>query len=690
MQLTAMQLTTWRYSSPMIILGLVEVGVLVGITHLDGAPPPMTLVSIIAAVLALLVGVVPLWLRPSPTTAVGGVMIVFLAAFILVPVRPGMVTHLTTGTMLTNAPAYVIFRLLNGAFMVATAFQVASYFPQPIVATGCPQPSRRHIWLAYGIMALVVSALLIAPLPFWRATLFGGVVLWSYTLVARIVWRLSCLSRDQRIENAQAARQARVLLISALLAALPSLLWNLLELAMGTSLGRSDLAAIFLVIFPMGTAYAILRHDLLNIEGAVRRALAYSALSAVTLLIYFAVTLLLTVAVVRRQPELALVVTALSVLAATFAFAPLQPRIQGLVDRWLYPERQKFAQAIAAAQTQLGNQIERTAVLDLLNQTLPAQLGARWGQVTLAPQPAAPAPQHGPVAWSGELAVGATVLGRYWLGPRQTLLAYEADEQAQLRMLLGNAALVLAYGETITALQALNRELEERVATRTAQLLTQQRALAVHAERQQLARNLHDSVTQSLFSLNLSLGAMRKLAQRDPQAAVAELGTQEAAAQQALAELRQLLAQLRSEELPIGSDMVDLVVPLQQLCTETALRHHLAIECQLPAAAWLPQPSVDELLFIAREALHNVVKHSGAATATVTLAQTATALILTISDTGQGFTVPAKWEELAGHHYGLRGLQERVTQLRGTLTIDSTPTIGTTVKIEILVLSGGA
>lgn len=683
MQRTTMKVTTWRYSSPTIILGLLEVGVLVGITRLDGAPPPMTLVSIIAAVLALLVGVVPLLLRPSPTTAVGGVMIVLLAAFILVPVRPGMVAHLTTGSMLTNAPAYVIFRLLNGAFMAATAFQVASYFPQPVVATGCPQPSRRHIWLAYGLMALFVSAFLITPLPFWRASLFGGVVLWSYTLVARIVWRLSCLSRDQRIENAQAARQARVLLISALLAALPSLLWNLLELTLGTSLGRSDLAAIFLVIFPMGAAYAILRHDLLSIEGAVRRALAYSALSAVTLLVYFAVTLLLTVAVVRRQPELALVVTALSVLAATFAFAPLQPRIQGLVDRWLYPERQKFAQALAAAQTQLGNQIEQAAVLDLLNQTLPAQIGAHWGQVTLAPQPAAPAPYQHPVAWSGEMAVGNRVLGRYWLGPRQTLVAYEADEQAQLRALLSNAALVLAYGETIAALQAFNRELEERVATRTAQVLAQQRALAVHAERQQLARNLHDSVTQSLFSLNLSLGAMRKLAQRDPQAAVAELGAQEAAAQQALTEMRQLLSQLRSEEITIDSAAIDLVAPLQQLCSQTAQRHHLALETQLPSTLLLPAATVDELLFIAREALHNIVKHSGAATAVVTLTQTPTTLALTVSDTGKGFTVPAKWDALTDNHYGLRGIQERVTQLGGRLTIASAPDAGTTVKVEI-------
>ena len=678
-----MKLPAWLYSGPALVLSALEIGALVVATRIDQALPPMTLVSISAAILCLLVGIVPLLLRPSPTTGLGGVMIVLLAAFILVPVRPGLVADRTIGMLLTSAPAFVLFRLLNGAFLTAAAFHVATHFPRPVVATGDPPPTQGQIRLNYGITALLVGALILTKAGIWRMLCFGAVVVWAYSLVVRAVRRLTNLSRDQRVENSQAAQQARVLLISALLAAIPSLLLNLLELAFGAPLARADLAAIFLVIFPLGTAYAILRHDLLRIESAVRRALAYSALSAIALLVYFAVTLLLTVGLVRRQPELALVATAVSVLAATFVFAPLQQRIQGLVDRWLYPERQHFARAVAAAQAELGNLLARDAVITLLKQTLPAQIGARWAQLTLAPQPAAPLPQNSPVAWNGTLAVGNTVVGRYWLGPRRTLPGYEADEQAQLQALLGNAALVLAYGETIAALQAFNQELEARVTTRTAQLLTQQRALAAHEQRQALARNLHDSVTQSLFSLNLSLGAMRKVAQRDPQAAVAELGAQEAAAQQALAEMRALLTQLRSEEAPTGSAPVDLVAPLQQLCTATAQPHQLAIETQLPNALLLPTSTVEELILITREALHNVVKHSGAATVTVRLAQTPNALTLTIQDRGKGFVLPAKLADLAHSHYGLRGIQERVGQLGGVLTVESMPTAGTTVTVEI-------
>ena len=126
-----------------------------------------------------------------------------------------------------------------------------------------------------------------------------------------------------------------------------------------------------------------------------------------------------------------------------------------------------------------------------------------------------------------------------------------------------------------------------------------------------------------------------------------------------------------------------LVAPLQQLCTATAQPHQLAIETQLPNALLLPTSTVEELILITREALHNVVKHSGAATVTVRLAQTPTVLTLTIQDRGKGFVLPAKLADLAHSHYGLRGIQERVGQLGGVLTVESMPTAGTTVTVEI-------
>ncbi len=690
------------YSWPVALLFVVEALALVWVTQIDQALPPLTAISICAAVIALAVGIAPLLMRPSTTTQLGGCMIVGMAAFILVPVRPGMLMHpVGNGTLLTTLPAYALYRLINGAFFVVLAYQVAGHFPIQAQPGHCARPTHRAIAQAYLVMALLLGALLLVPLPPLRVALFAATMGWIYLLVGRAVWRLACLSRDPSAVNGQARQQARVLLFSALLAAIPSLLLNVAELLNGAPLVRADFASFFLILFPMGTAYAILRHDLLTIDGAARRALAYTALSALALLAYFLVTLLLTVGVVRRWPELLRVVGAVSVLAATLLFAPLQQRVQQLVDRWFYPERKSFLTAINAARHTLGTVVEEAAVVQLLTSSLPAQIGAPWAALTLAPAPLTLPPQASAPAWSGTLTVGEKTIGRYWLAARQTLPGYEADEESQLQQLLQEAALVLAYAETIATLRQLNDELEARVAARTAQLVTQQRALAAHEQRQQLARDLHDSVTQSLFSLNLSLRAIRKVGERDPQAAVAELATQEASAQQALAEMRTLLTQLRSdsqegerregekeEEEPL---LVNLVERVQGFCNELAQRGELHATLDAPPVIELSTPIADELHYIVREALHNVLKHSGQERATVTIRVGEEALDLTIHDPGQGFGwMPSATVDRDGKagiastdHYGLNGMQERAKQLGGQLHIESAPLLGTTLSLQI-------
>ncbi len=709
------------YSWPVALLLVVEAFALAWVTELDRALPPLTAISIGAAVIALVVGIAPLLTQPSPATRLGSCMILLLAAFLLVPVRPEMLTHpVERGLLLTTLPAYALYRLINGAYFVVLAYQVAGHFPTQALRSRASRPTGRAIAHAYLIMALLLGALLLVPLPPLRAGLFVATMGWIYLLVGRTVWRLASLSRDPNLVNGQARQQARVLLFSALLAAIPSLLLNLAELLNGTPLVRADFASFFLILFPIGTAYAILRHDLLTIDWAARRALAYTALSALALLLYFMVTLLLTVGVARRWPGLLRIVGAVSVFAATLLFAPLQQRVQQLVDRWFYPERKSFLSAIDAARHTLGTIVERQAVLQLLTHTLPTQLGAPWAMLALAPAPLTLPPQSSAPGWSGTLIVGETRIGRYWLAPRQSLPHYEADEEAQLQQLLQEAALVLAYAETIATLRQLNDELEARVAARTEQLLTQQRALAAHEQRQQLARDLHDSVTQSLFSLNLSLRAIRKVGERDPQAAVAELAAQEASAQQALTEMRTLLSQLRTDSVAEerggrgegergegerggrgegerggrgeGERLsVNLAERLQGLCTEVERRGELHIALNTPPVIALAAPVVDEVSYIVREALHNVVKHSGQDRATVTVAVVEETLFLHIHDQGQGFGWrPALAVESDGNTaiapreaYGLKGMQERAQQLGGLLHIESAPLLGTTLSLQM-------
>lgn len=690
-----MRTPTARYLWPMGGLLLLEGGSLLLVTQVDGTIPPITPLSVTAALLCLLVGLWPLLLRPSSTTQLSALLGLTLAGFVLIPTRPSLVAQPPVGMLLHLLPAFMLYRLLHGVLLATVSFHVAAHFPPHFVTIACPRPTPRAIRAAYAGSGLIFVTFVTTPVAGWRPWLFAALLLWIFWLLGSAIRRLACLSRTPVADQPQLAQQARILLISALLAALPTLLLNLLEVVLNTPLARADLVALFLVIFPVGAAYTILRHDLFTLDGAIRRTLAYTILSALALLLYFTVTLILTVSVVRRWPSLANIVIVLSVLTTAFAFAPLQQRVQELVDRWLYPERRRFHQAVTAARTTLGRVVVREAVVALFNQQFPTAIGAQWAALTLTPAPATPGQQVTAPAWHHALVVGDKVMGRYWLGPRHTLPTYESDEQVALHQLLAEAALVLAYAETIDALQQLNQELEQRVTTRTEQLLAQQRALAAYAERQQLARNLHDSITQSLFSLNLGLRAIRKVAQRDPQTALAQLPQQEEAAQQALTEMRALLGQLRSENGAIEAETVDLVERLQQLCAEQQRRRNLHVTLQAPAPFWCAGALATELLAIVGEALHNVGKHSGVDAADCTLAVDEKALQLIIRDHGQGFDLttslgkspPQRTIAMATPaeegHFGLRGMQERTTALGGWLKIKSAPGQGTTIHVQI-------
>lgn len=656
--------------------------------------PPITPLSITAAVICLLVGVYPVFLRPSTTTQLNAALGIILAGFVLIPTRPSLVMQPPAGMLIHLLPAYMLYRLVHGVLLVTIGFHVAIHFPAGIATPHCVRLTPRTIGLHYLISSLVTIAFVTVPAMTLRPFCFAFLLGWVFWLLARAIGRLLCLSRNTLAEQPMVGQQARILLISVLLAALPTFLLNLSEIWLDAPLARPDLVALFLLFFPIGAAYTILRHDLLTLDSALRRTLAYTVLSALALLLYFVVTLLLTIVVVRRWPALTNIVVVLSVLTTAFAFAPLQPRAQGLVDRWLYPERRRFDQALAAARHLLGRVVEREAVIALLTQQLPQQIGAQWATLTLTPAPATPGQQATAPAWNGILVVGDQVIGRYWLGPRRTFPTYEQDEQVALQQLLYEAALVLAYAATIAALQQLNQELEVRIATRTEQVVAQQRALAAYAERQQLARNLHDSITQSLFSLTLGLRAIRKQPQREPAAALAQLAQQETVAQQALTEMRTLLGQLRSSE-PTANDpeTVDLVAQLQQLCTEQKSQSNLAVTLVAPVQ-WLCDSKVAaEIVAIGREALHNVVKHSGVQQAYCTLVVEEERMRVTIADHGQGFnlTNPLGKSAAAGTittvaftsngHFGLRGMEERATAIGGALTIQSAPGAGTVVTL---------
>ena len=219
------------------------------------------------------------------------------------------------------------------------------------------------------------------------------------------------------------------------------------------------------------------------------------------------------------------------------------------------------------------------------------------------------------------------------------------------------------------------------VALENAALYERAQTVGVLEERQRLARDLHDSVTQLVFSLTLIAQSVSAAYRRDPAEGERRLARIVELSQQSLAEMRALLAELR----PAGPVPSGLVPALQNHFERVGPRENLAIE--LDAAAYAPHGrDYEEALYrIVQEALNNVVKHARAGRVKVRLAQADGQVRLVIVDDGEGFDPVAAGRPArqAGGGLGLVGMRERVDRLGGSLVIDSAPGHGTTVAVSL-------
>jgi signal transduction histidine kinase len=223
--------------------------------------------------------------------------------------------------------------------------------------------------------------------------------------------------------------------------------------------------------------------------------------------------------------------------------------------------------------------------------------------------------------------------------------------------------------ELLEELQATHHQLQSYT--------VQAQELAVERERSRLARDLHDSVTQTLFSMTLTVQSTRILLTRDLDRAKRQLDKLQELARSALGEMRALLYQLRPG-----------VVAEHGLTA--ALRHHLAtlqreyglaVVLEVSGESPLRPEQAQRLFRIAQEALNNVVKHAETDRARVILRFEADHTSLVVQDRGKGFVPEALGS--GGAHMGLSTMRERAGQSGGTLVIDSRPGQGTRVVVEI-------
>ena len=665
-----MSQTRFKTLWPLLVLLLLESLGLAAVMLFSDAP--ISIFSATIATIILATGLLPAALRPSSEHVLAGCLGIVFGAFLLIPFDPPLNEILSIGPQPKDLSSHLLFRLFNGAAIGPLVLHLTSRFPRR------SQLSGKIIASVYGGTALLLLIFFLLPANEFKKWLFALMIIWLFVMVTWAIVLLVSASRDSAPEQRRSAQQARLLIFSMLLAN-SGLLIRLGIMALQNQPVTYNLALAPQIFLPIGISYAILRHDLFDIDAALRRALAYTLLSLLLIAGYLALTVTLTALLAQIWPQFRGVAAAIGVLLAAAAFEPLRGRLQRWIDQSLYPDRLRFEQAVANAGAQLSRVVNREEIIDLLTEKVPREIGAEWGTLSLAPAPDIPGNFKSTPSWNAQLIVGGASLGRYWLGARRAGPTFSREERAQLNALVSQTALALAYAETIEALNTLNRQLEARVKQRTNQILTQQRALAVIEDRRRLARDLHDSVTQTLFSINLSARAIRGMVRKDTETAEKELSELEKSAQSALEEMRILLSQLRNpREVTDVPRLVNFSVQLEELCTQLQNSHGLQITLNQPPSQLLPSPLSDEILAILREAFINARKHSGVLDAVCVAEQQDNLFLVRVSDQGRGFS-PETIETAPGH-FGLRGMRERAAALDGTILITSQPGSGATIE----------
>ncbi len=216
----------------------------------------------------------------------------------------------------------------------------------------------------------------------------------------------------------------------------------------------------------------------------------------------------------------------------------------------------------------------------------------------------------------------------------------------------------------ITERERLERDLRRQAAE-----------LSSSQERAHLARELHDSVTQALFSMTLVTRSVELLIDRDPAAAKEKLGSLRDLQREALAEMRALIFELRP-----GNLENDGLLPA--LRTHTAAlqgRIGLPVVVTSELSERLPLEIEEVLYRIAQEALHNVVKHAAARQVELAIDRRGADVVLRIRDDGKGFDAGAVPEG----HLGLTGMRARADKIGATYRVTSRAGEGTTVEVVV-------
>ncbi len=254
------------------------------------------------------------------------------------------------------------------------------------------------------------------------------------------------------------------------------------------------------------------------------------------------------------------------------------------------------------------------------------------------------------------------VIGAFYLTGKEGAAEFSAADQELIELLASHAAIAIT-----------NARLYER-----------SRELSTLSERNRLALELHDAVSQKLFSVVLTAEAASTLLDHDADAARAQVDRVGELAREALDELRSLIGELRPADL----ERDGLAGALRKHVEALRPLHDAEIALELSDSATTGDPDRDrDLLRIAQEAVQNALRHSAARRVSVRLGDGGGGFELVVADDGIGFDPKAP--ELRSRRLGLTSMEERAERIGARLEVASEPGTGTTVRLVALGVRGG-
>ncbi len=254
-----------------------------------------------------------------------------------------------------------------------------------------------------------------------------------------------------------------------------------------------------------------------------------------------------------------------------------------------------------------------------------------------------------PIVFKGD------VIGAFYVTDKTTGPAFTAADGEMVGLLAAHAAVLMEH----------------------ARFFQESRELSVLDERNRLARDLHDAMTQTLFSLRLTLETASSALAADPAAAAVHVEQASVLVETTFRELRTLIFELR----PPALDADGLAETIRKHLGVVGRAHGLVARVTTAGDQRLPLEVEGAIYRIVQEAVTNVVRHAEATTVDVRLAVDDRLAVVEIADDGIGFDPDNR--SIRSRHLGLTSMRERAQAAGGTCTIASSPRAGTTVRVEV-------